>query len=112
MHERDHAQMENEIMNVTRVIMWLVCDNGVKTGKDWVSVAHFIHLFNTTVPKSYTDGAPMSHFLYGRVGMAVRRANYAFKMSRMHACLQNVQHLYNTFNAPVENLPGLGQQCC
>ena len=28
------------------------------------------------------------------------RGNYVFKMSRMHACLQNVQPLYNIFNAP------------
>ena len=28
------------------------------------------------------------------------RRNYVFKMSRMHACLQNVQPLYKTFNAP------------
>ena len=28
------------------------------------------------------------------------RGNYVFKMSSMHACLQNVQTLYNTFNTP------------
>ena len=94
---------------VTRVVMWLLCDHGVEASKDWVFVAHFIHLFNTTMPMSCTDvhsGAPMSHFLHRRVGMGCQalnflsRGNYVFKMSRMHACLQNVQPLYNTFNAP------------
>ena len=48
----------------------------------------------------------MSHFLHRRVGMGCQalnflsRGNYVFKMSRMHACLQNVQPLYKTFNAP------------
>ena len=28
------------------------------------------------------------------------RGNYVFKMSRKNACLQNVQPLYNIFNAP------------
>ena len=55
----------------------------------------------------------MSHFLNGQVGMGCQalnfwlRANYLFKISRMHACLQNVQHILKN----VENLPGLGQQC-
>ena len=48
----------------------------------------------------------MSHFLHRRVGMGCQalnflsRGNYVFKMSRMHACLQNVQLMYKTFNAP------------
>ena len=94
---------------VTRVIMWLLCDHGVDASKDWVFVAHFIHLFNTTMPIPCTDihsGAPMSHLLHRRIGMGCQalnflsRGNYVFKMSRMHACLQNVQPLYKTFNAP------------
>ena len=154
---------------VTRVIMWLLCDHGVDASKDWVFVAHFIHLFNTTMPMSCTDvhsGAPISHFLHRRVGMGCQALNflsrgnyvtgdplhsralahsraplftqpcphcshsrapgeqwarlcvftlqgcvqaarlcrgspvYVFKMARMHACLQNVQPLYKTFNAP------------
>ena len=50
--------------------------------------------------------APMLQFLHRRVGMGYQalsfrsRANYVFKVSRMHACLQNVQPVYNTFNAP------------
>ena len=94
---------------VTRVIMWLLFDHGVEASKDWVFVAHFIHLFNTTMPMPCTDvhsAPPMSHFLHRRVGIGCQalnflsRGNYVFKMSRMHACLQNVQPLYNTFNAP------------
>ena len=94
---------------ITRVIMWLLCDHGVEASKDWVFVAHFIHLFNTTMPMPCTDvhsGSPMSHSLHRRVGMGCQalnflsRGNFVFKMSRMHACLQNVQPLYNTFNAP------------
>ena len=109
MRERDHAQIKYEIMNVTRVIMWLVCDNGVKTGKDWVSVAHFIHLFNTTVPMSYTDvhsGAPMSHFLHGRVGMAVRLwfsgCGPTMRL-KCHACMP-VCKMYNTCSIPLTPL--------
>ena len=94
---------------VTRVIMWLLCDHGVEASKDWFFVAHFIHLFNTMMPMPCTDvhsGAPMSQFLHRRVGMGCQalnflsRGNYVFKMWRMHACLQNMQPLYNTFNAP------------
>ena len=107
MRERRHGQMKT--WTVTRVIMWLLCDHGVEASNDWVFVAHFIHLFNTTMPMPCTDvhsGAPMSHFLHRRVGMGCQAlnflswGNYVFKMSRMHACLQNVQPLYNTFNAP------------
>ena len=109
MRERRHGQMKNEIMNgnqgdhVTFVWSWR------QASKDWVFVAHFIHLLNTTMPMPCTDihsGAPMSHFLHRRVDMSCQalnflsRGNYVFKMSRMHACLQNVQPLYNTFNAP------------
>ena len=43
---------------VTRVIMWLVCEHGVEKSKDWVFVAHFIHLFNTMIPKPNTDYTP------------------------------------------------------
>ena len=161
MRERRHGQMKNEIMNgnqgdhVTFVWSWRRCKQRLSF------VAHFIHLFNTTMPMSCTDvhsGAPMSHFLHRRVGMGHRplsrqvtdqivlraklhsrhlvytrrwvyenivlksgalwlgesgacsmgcqvlnflsRGNYVFKLSRMHACLQNVQPLYKTFNAP------------
>ena len=78
---------------VTRVIMWLLCDHGVDASKEWVFVAHFIHLFNTTMPMPCTDvhsGAPMSHFLHRRVGMGCQalnflsRGNYVFKS---HACM-------------------------
>ena len=50
--------------------------------------------------------APMSHFLYRRVIVRsqalnfLSRANYVFKMSRVQACLQNVQPLYKTFSTP------------
>ena len=33
---------------VTRVLMWLLCEYGVEASKNWVFVAHFIHLLNTT----------------------------------------------------------------
>ena len=97
---------------VTRVIMWLLCDHGIEASNDWVFVAHFIFFFNITMPMPCTDvhsGAPMSHFfmfLYRRVGMGCQALNflsrgiYVFNISRMHACLQNVQPLYNIFNAP------------
>ena len=109
MRERRHGQMKNEIMNgnqgdhVTFVWSW-------RRSKQRLSfVAHFIHLFNTTMPILCTDlhsGAPMSHFIHRRVGIGCQalnfllRVNYVFKMSCMHAYLQNVQPLYKTFNAP------------
>ena len=102
-------QWKMKSWTVTMVIMWLLCDHGVEASKDWVFVAHFIHLFNTTMPMPCTDvhsGVPMSHLFHRRVRMGCQdlnylsRGNYVFKMSRMHACLQNVQPLYNTFNAP------------
>ena len=105
----DMVQWKMKSWTVTRVIMWLLCDHGVDASKDWDFVAHFIHLFNTTIPMPCTDvhsGAPMSHFLHRRVGMGCQalnflsRGNYVFKMSRMHACLQNIQPLCKIFNAP------------
>ena len=59
--------------------------------------------------------APISHILKGPIGMGYQALNfrsnssYVFKMSRMHACLQNLQHIQS--RSYVENLPGLGQQC-
>ena len=101
MRERRHGQTKNEIMNgnqgdhVPFVWSW-------RRSKQRLS-------FCRTMPMPCTDvhyGAPMSHFLHRRVGMGCQalnflsRGNYVFKMSRMHACLQNVQPLYNIFNAP------------
>ena len=46
---------------------------------------------------------PTSHLLNGWVGMGCQalnfrlRANYLLEMLRMHACLQNVQHIYIIF---------------
>ena len=40
---------------VTRVIMWHLCQHGIEASKDWVSVAHFNHLFNTPMPRTVTD---------------------------------------------------------
>ena len=105
---------------VTRVIMWLLCDYGVDASKDWVFVAHSIHLLNTMMPMPCTDvhsGTPMSHFLHRRVGMGCQalnfllRGNYMFIMSCMHACLQNVQPPYKTLSAPAMWKTSLGQQC-
>ena len=106
---------------VTRVIMWLLCDHGVDASKDWVFVAHSIHLLSTMMPMPCTDvhsGTPMSHFLHRRVGMGCQalnflsRGNYMFIMSCMHACLQNVQPPYKTLSAPALWKTSLGQQCC
>ena len=86
---------------VTRVIMWLLCDHGVEASKDWVFVAYFIHLFNTTMSMPCTDvysGAPKSHFVQRRVGIGCQalnflsRGNYVFKC---HACMP-VGKMYNT----------------
>ena len=104
---------------VTRVITWFFTyEHGVEASKVWAFVTHFINLFITTMLMPCTDvhsEAPMSHFLNRRVGMGCQalnfqlRANYVFKMSHTHACLHNVQHIWSP--SPVENLPGLGQQC-
>ena len=94
---------------VTRVFMWLLCERGFEVSKDWVFVAHFIHIFNTMMPIPCTVvhiGAPMSYFLHRWAGMGCQalnfrsRANYVNTMWRMQACLQNVQPLDNTFKAP------------
>ena len=109
MRERRHGQMKNEIMNGSQGDHVLLCDHGVEASNDLVFVTHFTDFFNITVPMPCTDvhsGAPVSHFLHRRVGIGCQalnflsRGNYVFQMSRMHACLQNVQPLYNTFNAP------------
>ena len=67
-----HGQMKNEIMNGNQGGHVILCDHGVEASKDWVLVAHFIHLFSTMMPMTCTDvhsGAPMSQFLHMRVGM-------------------------------------------
>ena len=96
---------KNEIMNgnqgdhVTFVWSWRRCKQRLS----------FCRTFHPFIPMPRTDvhsGAPMSHFLHRRVGMGCQAlnflswGNYVFKMSRMHACLQNVQPLYKTFNTP------------
>ena len=59
---------------VTRVIMRLFCEHGVEASKDWVFVAHFIHLFSTTMPMPCTNGhsvaQPISRFFNRRVGIS------------------------------------------
>ena len=102
---------------VTRVIVWLLCEYGSKQAKIKFcrTFYPFMQHHDADAVHRRTLRSPMSHFLNRRVGMGFQalnfrsRANYAFKISRIHACLQTVQHIQSP--SPVENLPGLGQQC-
>ena len=73
--ERHYAQMKMKSWTATRVMIWLLCEH----------------------VKMASTGALMSHFVHMWVGMGRQalnfcsRANYVFKMSRMHACLKIVQ---------------------
>ena len=72
MREQYHAQLKMKSWTVIRVIMWLLCEHGIEASKEWVFVAHFIHLFNTMILMLCTNirsKAPMSHFLNRRVVM-------------------------------------------
>ena len=101
--------IEMKSWTVTRVIMWHLCQHGVEASKDWVSVAHFNHLFNTSMPRTVTD-VPRSPdvtllkqtgWYTGCQALNLRSwANYVLKMSHMHACLQMYVPMHNTFKAP------------
>ena len=112
MRERKSKRsIEMKSWTVTRVIMWHLCQNGVEASKDWVSVAHFNHLFNTPMPRTVTD-VPRSPDVTllkqaGWYPWAVRLwicgrgpTMYSKLMSRMHACLQMYVPMHNTFKAP------------
>ena len=71
-------------------------------------------MINTLVLHDSSE-ALISQFLKRRAGMGCQaldfrsQSNYVFQMSRMDACLQNVQHIESP--SPVEILAGQGQQC-
>ena len=79
-HLHNTSQFVSDVMlnwkmkswTVTRAIMWLLFEHGVEASKDWVFVARFINLLNTTMPMPRTDVRPetlLSHFWNRRVGM-------------------------------------------
>ena len=61
MRERHHAQMKMKSWMVASVIMWVLYGHGFEASKDWISVSHFIHLFNTTMsmPCTHSRLIPM-----------------------------------------------------
>ena len=94
--------MKNEIMNgnqgghVTYVWTW-------RRSKQILNFCRTFHPFiqhhDSDAVYRRTHRSPMSHFLNRRVGIGCQAlnlrspANSVFKMSRMDACLQNVQHI-------------------
>ena len=69
---------------VIRVIMWILCEQGVESSNVGVFVPHFVNLFNTTTPMLCRDvysEAPMSHFLNRRVGMGCQALNFGQRSS-------------------------------
>ena len=108
---KSKRSIEMKSWTVTRVIMWHLCQHGVEASKDWVSVAHFNHLFNTPMPRTVTD-VPRSPDVTllkqaGWYPWAVRLwicwrgpTMYSKLMSRMHCCLQMYVAMHNTFKAP------------
>ena len=109
--------MLNRIMKswtVTRVIMRLLCEHGVEARKNWAFIAHFFNSSNTTMPVPCADiycKAPMSHFWNWRVDMGCQVLNLQLgqlfsQISRLHACLQNVQHIESP--NPLKSLPCSG----
>ena len=86
---------------VTRAIMWLLCEHG-RSKQSLSFIAHFVNLSNTVMAMPWTNvnfKTSMSQSLSRRVDMGCQamnlrlRANYLFKISCIHACLQNVQHI-------------------
>ena len=110
---------EMKSWTVTRVIMWHLCQHGVEASKDWVSVAHFNHLFNTPMPHIVTD-VPRSPDVTllkqaGWYPWAVRLwicVGQLCTQNVTHACLftnvrTHAQHIQSP--RPVENLTSVGQ---
>ena len=109
MRERRHGQMTNESMNsnqgdhVTFVWSW-------RRSKERLSFCRTFHPFlqhhDADAVHRRTLWSPDVTLLtqagwYGLSGFEFPVAGQlCVQMSRMHACLQNVQPLYNTFNAP------------
>ena len=104
MRERDHAQMKMKSWTVTRVI---------EASKDWV----FCLTFHPSIQHDDADAvhrrtlrSPDVTLLNHAVWYGL--SGFAFKMSRTHACLQNVRPCTTHLKpSPVQNLIGLGQQC-
>ena len=91
---KSKRSIEMKSWTVTRVIMWHLCQHGVEESKDWVSVAHFNHLFNTPMPRTVAD-VPRSPGvtllkqagIHGLWGFEFAVVGQLFTQNWCHACM-------------------------